>query len=329
MSALLDSAVIPADLQAPLLERAGGNPLYAEEYVRLLKDKNLLTRNGATWQLVEGADIPFPDSVQALIAARIDTLSPARKAMLADAAVVGKSFWVGAVAAMGDVPEDDVAEAMRELTRKELVRPVRHSSMEGQAELAFWHVVARDVAYGQLPRAVRAARHVAAAAWIESHSGGRAEDSADVLAYHYATAVDLTQAAGELDQVATLQASALRFLTLAGERALGLDTTAALSNFQRALDLTAPADPARPSALAKFGEAALHAGRLAEAQRTLEQAEEAYRARADVLAQARCLVLLSHVMHRLGDSRWAEPPGESGGAARAAAAGPSDHRRLQ
>jgi class 3 adenylate cyclase/tetratricopeptide (TPR) repeat protein len=308
VSALLDSAVIPADLQAPLLERAGGNPLYAEEYVRLLKDKNLLIRNGTSWQLVEGADIPFPDSVQALIAARIDTLSPQRKAMLADAAVVGKAFWVGAVAAMGEVPEDDVAEAMRELTRKELVRPVRHSSMEGQAEFAFWHVLARDVAYGQLPRQARASRHIAAAAWIESQAGGRVEDLADVLAYHYATAVDLTQAAGELDQVGALQVSALRFLTLAGERALGLDTTAALSNFQRALDLTAPSDSARPSALAKYGEAALHAGRLAEAQRTLEEAEDVYRARADVLAQVSCMVLLSRVMHRLGDSRWAELP---------------------
>ena len=74
VSALLETTVLPAELQQPILERAGGNPLYAEEFVRLLKDKDLLVKKGASWQLREGAEVPFPDSVQALIAARLDTL---------------------------------------------------------------------------------------------------------------------------------------------------------------------------------------------------------------------------------------------------------------
>ncbi len=131
VSALLETSVIPAELQAPILERSGGNPLYAEEFVRLLKDKELLIKKGSSWELKEGAEIPFPDSVQALIAARLDTLAPERKAMLADAAVVGKVFRAGAVAAMGNLPETEVTEAMHELSRKELVRPARRSSMQG------------------------------------------------------------------------------------------------------------------------------------------------------------------------------------------------------
>jgi class 3 adenylate cyclase len=229
VSALLDSTVLPAELQQPILERAGGNPLYAEEFVRLLKDRDLLERVGSSWQLKAGAEVPFPDSVQALIAARLDTLEPDAKSLLADAAVIGKVFWAGAVSAMGERDPQTVISTLRELSRKELVRPARQSSMAGEAEYAFWHILARDVAYNQLPRASRAARYVAAAGWIESKAPERVEDLADVLAYHYSTALDLARAAGQAEQAAELEAPALRFLGLAGERALGLDTAAALS----------------------------------------------------------------------------------------------------
>jgi predicted ATPase len=73
VSALLDTTVLPAELQQPILDRAGGNPLYAEEFVRLLRDRELLLQAGSSWRLREGAEVPFPESVQALIAARLDT----------------------------------------------------------------------------------------------------------------------------------------------------------------------------------------------------------------------------------------------------------------
>ena len=106
--------MIPAELQQPILDRAGGNPLYAEEFVRLLKDRDLLARTGQSWELREGAEVPFPDSVQALIAARLDTLSADAKSMLADAAVIGKVFWAGAIAHMGERDLTDVTEALRD-----------------------------------------------------------------------------------------------------------------------------------------------------------------------------------------------------------------------
>ena len=303
VSALLESTVILAELQQPILDRAGGNPLYAEEFVRLLRDRDLLERVGSSWQLKEGAEVPFPDSVQALIAARLDTLDPDAKSLLADAAVIGKVFWAGAVASMGERDPQAVTATLRELSRKELVCPARQSSMAGEAEYAFWHILARDVAYNQLPRASRANRHVAAARWIESKAPERVEDLADVLAYHYATALDLAQAAGQTEQATELQAPALRFLSLAGERALGLDTAAALASFERALTLTPAGHPERAAALARFGEAAFHAGRHVEAKDALEEAVSAYEAAGDVRGAARAMGTLAQALHRLADPR--------------------------
>ena len=174
IGALLERAVLPAETQRMLLERAGGNPLYAEEFVRLLSDKGALEE-----------DVEVPDSVQALIAARLDTLAADRKALLQDAAVMGKVFWAGALVSMGDRDSREVEQALHELARKELVRPSRSSAMEGEAEYGFWHVLVQDVCYAQIPRAARAARHQAAAEWIEAKAGERAEDLADVLAHHY------------------------------------------------------------------------------------------------------------------------------------------------
>ena len=308
VSALLESAVIPAELQQPILDRAGGNPLYAEEFVRLLKDKDLLIKKGQSWELREGAEVPFPDSVQALIAARLDTLSADTKSMLADAAVIGKVFWAGAIAQMGERNLADVTDALRELSRKELVRPARRPSIEGEAEYAFWHILARDVAYGQLPRASRASRHVAAARWIESKASERVEDLADVLAYHYATALELARAAGQTEQATELEAPALKFLSLAGERALGLDTAAALANLERALALSPEGHTERPKALARFGEAALQAGRYAEAAEALQEAVASLRARGDIPAAARAMGTLGLVLGSLGDPRaWSLP----------------------
>src|SRR4029079_7730298 len=132
VSALLDATVLPVEVQQPILERADGNPLYAEEFVRLLKDRDLLVEAGSSWELKADAEVPFPDSVQALIAARLDTLEPEAKSLLADAAVVATVLWAGAVAQMGERDLETATAMLRELSRKELVRPARRSSMAGE-----------------------------------------------------------------------------------------------------------------------------------------------------------------------------------------------------
>ena len=145
--------------------------------------------------------------MQALIAARLDTLSPERKSLLQDAAVLGKVFWVGALAEIGGRDRGELELALHELARKELVRPARVSSMEGESEYSFWHLLVRDVAYGQIPRAERARRHRSAAAWIERKAGERVEDLAEVLAHHYLQALELAEAAGDTEQAEELAAA--------------------------------------------------------------------------------------------------------------------------
>ena len=132
--ACLGAKSLPVSLQATLLERSGGNPLFAEELVRLLQDRDLLVSRGGQTMLKEGAELPTPDSIGALIAARLDLLSGERKALLADASVVGRTFWAGAVAAVGSHDPAAVFEGLHELVAKELARPVRSSSIEGETE---------------------------------------------------------------------------------------------------------------------------------------------------------------------------------------------------
>ena len=311
VAALLETTALPSGLQRPILDRAGGNPLYAEEFVRLLKDRDLVVKTGTSWELREGAEVPFPHSVQALIAARLDTLPPETKSILADAAVVGKVFWAGAVAQMGGRDLGVVTDTLRELSRKELVRPARRSSIEGEIEYAFWHILARDVAYGQLPRASRASRHVAAARWIESKTPERVQDLADMLAHHYTTALELARAAAHAEEASELEAPALRFLSLAGERALGLDTATAITSLERALTLAPKGHRERAEALARFGEAAFQGGRLAEASSALEEAVTLFTARGELPAAARAMGTLGSVAFRLGDRRWVELPNDA------------------
>src|SRR5205823_1897327 len=135
--------------------------------------------------------------------------------------------------------EDELEMALHELTRKELVRPSRTTSMDGESEYSFWHVLVRDVAYSQIPRAERARRHRAAAAWIERKAGERVEDLAELLAHHYLQALELAQISGDTEQAEQLALPARRFLALAGERALGLDTAQAEAWLSRALALPA------------------------------------------------------------------------------------------
>src|SRR5206468_2809868 len=198
--------VLDAELEQAILERAGGNPLYAEEFVRLLVDRGLETAASPA------SGPALPESVQALIAARLDTLSAKRKSLLQDAAVLGKVFWGGALAEMGGRNPLEVEQALHELSRKELLRPSRTSSMEGETEYGFWHLLVRDVCYAQIPRAARAARHRAAAAWLERQAVERVEDIADVLAYHYVQALELARATGQTTEAPELEARAIRYL---------------------------------------------------------------------------------------------------------------------
>jgi class 3 adenylate cyclase/tetratricopeptide (TPR) repeat protein len=224
MVALTERAVLPADLQRTLLDRSGGNPLYVTEYVRLAEEQGWFGR------AAQGEELPLPDSIQAIIGSRIDLLSQEDRAMLQTAAVVGRVFWVGALAFAGTEGPDQVRESLRRLVRRELIRPIRRSSMQGQEEFTFAHVLVRDVAYGRLTRAERARHHESTARWLEAVSGERVADVAELLAHHLATSFDLAPSQ-DVDRKQRIY----RFLMLSAERALAIDARRALEHAERAV----------------------------------------------------------------------------------------------
>ena len=206
-------AVLPAETQVELLARAGGNPLYAEEFARMLRDR------GQVGEL--------PETVQGLIAARLDLLEPEQKSLLQDAAVIGKRFWVGALASLSGLDRAALEAGLHTLERKEFIRRERSSSVVDDSEYAFRHLLVRDVGYGQIPRAERAEKHLLAAGWIEQL--GRREDHAEMLAHHYLQALELTAAAG--GSTTSFSGAAREALADAGDRALALNAYEAAGRF--------------------------------------------------------------------------------------------------
>ena len=292
VTALLGRAVLPAETQSLLVDRSGGNPLYAEEFVRMLSDRGLLDDAGRL--SVDAESLSFPSTVQAIIAARLDTLPAESKAVLQEAAVIGKVFWAGAVAALGGRPEDEVAHALHELAKKELVRPVRTSSVAGQLECSFWHALIRDVAYNEMPRAARAVRHAAAARWIEETAGDRVEEYAEILAHHYLTAARLSEATAAPD-VDELRDRARRHLLSAARRALYVDVPRAESLSRAALDITPIGHEGRTDVEVSLADALTSAGRSEEARTLLQDAAGEVSGPGDEIRRARVLLRLVQV----------------------------------
>jgi tetratricopeptide (TPR) repeat protein len=299
--ALLAQAVLPAEVQATLLERAGGNPLYAEEFARIAAEHGLTG---------DADELPLPESIQGLIAARIDALSGEEKTVLEDAAVVGKVFWGGSVAALLDADREAVEQALHVLERKEFVQRERRPAVAGESQYAFRHGLVREVAYGQIPRARRAEKHRLAAGWIESL--GRPEEHAELLAHHYLSALDFARAAGqELDGLSEQAGHALRH---AGDRAFALNAMPAAARFyQAALDLSAPGDRERPELLLLLGRAQEPFDDVSATQ-TLAEAREGLLAleRPDRAAEAD--VVLADIRWRHGEAEVARAHLESAAA---------------
>ena len=273
-----------ARMNPTIVEKAEGNPFFAEQSVRLLADAAAGT---------------VPASVQAVIAARLDGLAPQDKALLSDAAVVGERFWDGALAAMNGSDVAATGERLDRLVAAQFVRRLRSSSLAGQHEFSFVHALTRDVAYGELPRATRARKHAAFATWLEDKTGGRVQDLSDVFAHHYVTALELAEALGDASLRETLVAPSLRYLGLAGTRAMHLDVAAAERSLTRALELAPPDSPERPRLLARWASAVNRAGRYGEAVPALEEAIAALKAAGERRMAAEALIFLSDSLRAL------------------------------
>jgi class 3 adenylate cyclase len=281
ISRVLEQALLPAETQQVLLERAGGNPLYAEQFARLYVERG------------SAEDLPLPETIQGIIAARLDGLAPDEKRLLQDAAVLGKVFWSGGAAALAAIDAPALEQALHSLERKGLVRRERRSAVSGEDEYAFRHVLVRDVAYGQIPRADRGQKHVRAAGWIEGL--GRAEDHAELVAHHYGAALELARAAGSVD--ATLEADARTAFVRAGDRGSRLGAFPAAQRFYaEALELPA-ADVDRALVSFAYARARLHA----EGDRSgLLDARDALEAVGQVDVAAEAAALAAHAAWRAG-----------------------------
>jgi predicted ATPase/class 3 adenylate cyclase len=278
LAQVLGSPVVDAEVQRALLAQAGGNPLYAEEFARMIVET--------------GSTDDVPATVQGVIAARLDVLPSAEKALLQDASVLGKVFWRGGVEAVGGAVSDDVLVS---LIRRELLRRARASTVAGETEFAFRHALVRDVAYGQIPRTARADKHRRAAEWISVTAPTRA----DLVAHHYVEALELTEAAG--GDSALLRDPSRGALTAAGDRAASLGAAAdALLLYRRALAL-APDDPDQMLRVAFAGAASEGSG-VAEAREAMALYEQA----GNRLGVARAAVAVARCLWLAGDAAAAQ-----------------------
>ena len=272
---------VSTEVQELLLARAGGNPLYAEEFVRMLSE-------GRRPQ-------DLPENVHGLIAARIDNLPPDEKALLQNAAVVGRVFWLEAAVALAGIDDAAGEQRLHALARKEFVRRERRSSVEGAAEYAFRHLLVRDVAYGEIPRPARAEKHRLAAEWL--HALGRPADHAELLAHHYVSALRLLRAAGR--PAADLEEAAGVALRDAGDRAFALNAYAEAARYYgEALELSA--DAAQGPLLLRYGRSLSRAGD-GRHEAVLGEAAEALLRAGNLESAAEAHALLTEALQQQGE----------------------------
>jgi hypothetical protein len=201
---------VPRELHELVLRRAEGNPFFLEELASSIAERG-----------ARGAEVP--DTVQAVLASRVDLLPPDEKAALQAAAVIGRVFWRGAVRALLHEAAPDFAL----LEARDFVRRRPTSALAGEREFTFKHALTRDVAYASLPEERRAALHAAFARWLEDSGGGRDEHAA-FLAHHYAIAAEREG----------VRLEAITWLMRAAELAIGrYELDEALALLHRALEL--------------------------------------------------------------------------------------------
>jgi class 3 adenylate cyclase/DNA-binding winged helix-turn-helix (wHTH) protein len=235
------STRLPEELTRTIVERSEGNPLFGEEIVRMLIDRGILRAGGSEgWEVARAAaEVEIPRSVQALISARLDSLPLDEKAILQDAAVVGRAFWLGAVAHLASCVRDEARDTLSRLWMKEIVLPREPPAFSGEQEFVFRHVLIRDAAYESLTKSLRAEKHLEVARWAEDQAGERREEIAELLAAHYAHALRYLDELGVRDgSRLAAEREGLRWAKAAGERALRLwQQREAVRWFRAALDL--------------------------------------------------------------------------------------------
>jgi class 3 adenylate cyclase/tetratricopeptide (TPR) repeat protein len=289
MTRLLDGMVpgLPSQLVSRIRERAEGVPLYAVETVRMLLDREIIRRTNGAVELTDAAmvgDLDVPETLQALIGARLDGLPEAERSLLQHASVLGKTFPASALSALTGLDEEALEPMTASLVDKELLTTVVDPTSPDRGQLSFLQSIVQRVVYETLSRRDRKARHLAIAQYLQTSWRGDEDDVADVVAAHY---LEAYESAPNDDDASSIRASAAAALEHAGRRALSLAaTTEALGYFDRAAGLVD--DERAHVALREQSAMALHiAGDL---ERSIERFDEiivAYESLRDMKAAAR------------------------------------------
>jgi predicted ATPase/class 3 adenylate cyclase len=261
-----------------IAEAAEGNPLFIEEFMRMLIDGGLLARSDDQWATTTdlGA-IPVPASIQAVLTARLDQLKSEERAVLQRASVVGEVFDEDAIIGLSSKEaRPAIREQLLALARKELIRPDYGGSSSEDA-FRFRHDLIRDAAYQALPKQHRAQLHERLAKWLERRVGDRLAEYNEILGYHLEQAHRLRAELGPIDEhTQVLAQRAAGRLGEAGRRAFNRgDNPAACNLLRRAVGLLPPQDPAPPNLKAAFGKALFEAGMFDEADAVLAEAATA------------------------------------------------------
>jgi class 3 adenylate cyclase/tetratricopeptide (TPR) repeat protein len=285
---------LPPDLREQILARAEGVPLYAVETVRMLLDRGLLVQEGAAYRPVgEIGSLEVPETLHALIAARLDGLSANERRLLQDGAVLGKTFSSAALAALGGCADDELEPLLAALVRKEVLGVQADPRSPEHGQYGFLQDLVRHVAYETLSKRERRTKHLAAAAHLSAAFPADDSEVVEVIASHY---LDAFQAAPDPEDAAEIKRKAYETLARAAARAASLGAAEeAQRYFEQGAELTD--EPLEQAALIdRAGQMAFKAGAFDTAARLYETAIGRYEAVGENHATAR-------VSARLGQAR--------------------------
>jgi class 3 adenylate cyclase/tetratricopeptide (TPR) repeat protein len=290
MEALLEGLVpgLPTALRARILERAEGVPLYAVETVRMLLDRGLVLLDGPVYRPAGEIDaLEVPETLHALVAARLDGLGELERRLLQDAAVLGKTFRVDGLAALSGTPTPEINPVLASLVRKEVLSVQADSRSPEYGQYGFLQDLVRRVAYETLSKRERRARHLAAADFIAVSLGE--EEAAEIVASHL---LDAHRELPHAPDAADVKDRARAALVRAGERAEQLAAPGEAHRYYRhAIELAD--DAAERARLAeRAGRMASRSGELVEAKAQFTRAYEGFEALGDRRAAA--LVAAQH-----------------------------------
>ena len=286
---------LPDDLRSQILDRAEGVPLYAMETVRMLLDRGLLVQEGSVYRPTGSIEtLEVPETLHALIAARLDGLTGDERRLVQDAAVLGKTFTKPGIAAVTGDSEAELEPLLASLVRKEVLSLLGDPLSPERGQYAFLQDLVKLVAYETLSKKERKSRHVAAATYIESTWGSDEDEFVEVVASHLDQAYRL---APDADDAPALRSKAIAMLERAGERAGSLASPSeAMHYFERAADL-ADETSVRAELIERAGSAARAAG---DSDGTIERFERA----ASLFEEAGLSHPAARVSAKLGVVMW-------------------------